>query len=102
MACVYQKLLHVEISKKHSKIKECSFFPNFVVKLKAFELNYDYLIHYFPIVFPVSKICKNFNLLAWNISKVIYHLKKIEKISFRLQNFKIFEIFDLKGTSTDI
>ena len=37
---VYQKLLHGEISKNGSKIKEFSLFPNFVVKLKAIELTY--------------------------------------------------------------
>ena len=53
IAFVYQELLHGKIRKKRSKIKECSFFPNFVVKLKGFELTYEYLIFYFPVVFPV-------------------------------------------------
>ena len=51
---VYQKLSHFEISKKCSKIKEFSFVPNFMVKLKAFELTYDYLIVYFAAVFHPS------------------------------------------------
>ena len=53
IAFVYQKLLHSEISTKLSKIKEFSLFPNFVAKLKAFELTYDCLILYFLVVFPV-------------------------------------------------
>ena len=53
IALVYQKLSHGKISKKRSKIKECSFFPNFVVKRRGFELTYDYLVLYFPVVFPV-------------------------------------------------
>ena len=44
IAFVYQKLLQGEISKKRSKIKKFSFFPNSVVKHKAFELTYDCLI----------------------------------------------------------
>ena len=37
----------MKLAKKHSKMKEFSLFPNFVVKRKAFELTY------FPVVFPV-------------------------------------------------
>ena len=53
IAFVYQKLLHGEINKKGSKTKEFSFFPNFVVKLKAFELTCECWILYFPVVSPV-------------------------------------------------
>ena len=53
IAFVYQKLLHSEIRKKHSKIKEFSFCSYFVVKLQAFELTYDCLILYFPVVLSV-------------------------------------------------
>ena len=52
MAFVYQKLLHSEISEKHSKIKEFSFCKK-LVKRKAFELTYDCLILYNLMSQPV-------------------------------------------------
>ena len=91
---VYQKLLDSEISKKRSKIKEFSLFANFVIKLKTFELTYDCLILYFPVVFPVYNICRKFHLVSMNVSKG-YRLSKIEKISLRPRNFTIFEILTL-------
>ena len=77
IAFVYQKLLHGEISKKRSKIKEFSLFPNFVVKRKAFELTYDCLILYFPVVIPVQNICRKFLILT------------IERFDIQLTNIKI-------------
>ena len=71
IAFVYQKLLHGEISKKRSKIKEFSLIRNFAVNLKAFELVQDCLILYFPVVFAVYNICRKFQLARMNVSKVI-------------------------------
>ena len=94
IAFVYQQLLHCEISKKCSKIKEFSFFPSFVVKHEAFELTHDCLILYFPVVLPVQNIQQK-NSICYHECIKNYCLKKIEKNSVKLQNFKIFEIFDL-------
>ena len=77
IAFVYQQLLHCEISKKCSKIKEfCS------------------LILYFLVVLPVQNIQQK-NSICYHECIKNYCLKKIEKNSVKLQNFKIFEIFDL-------
>ena len=84
----------MKLAKNALRSKNVNFFPNFVVKLKAFELTYDYLILYFPVVFPVQNINRKFQFASMECIKS-YPLKKIEKISLRLQNFKIFEIFDL-------
>ena len=54
----------VKLVKNTLRSKKFSFFPNFVVKLKAFELTCDCFILYFPVVFPVQNKYRNFNLLA--------------------------------------
>ena len=42
----------VKLVKSALRSKNFHFFPNFVVKIKAFELTYyDFLILYFPVVF---------------------------------------------------
>ena len=41
------------------------------VTFKAFELTYDCLIFYFPIVFPEWNICRKFQFANMNVSKVI-------------------------------
>ena len=64
-------LLHGEISKTSSKIKEFLLFPNFVVKLKVFKLTYHCLILFFHVVFPVYNICRKFQLASMNILKAI-------------------------------
>ena len=71
IAFVYQNLLHCKISKKCSKIEEFSFFPNFVVKRKAFELTCDCLILYFPTVFQYRTYAENSNLPAWMYQKLL-------------------------------
>ena len=43
----------VKLVKNTLRPKEFPFFPNFVVKLKAFELTYDCSILYFPVVLPI-------------------------------------------------
>ena len=58
-------------AKNAVRSKNVHFFYNFVVKLKAFESTYDYLIHYFPVAFTVQSICKKFQFASMNVSKVI-------------------------------
>ena len=95
---VYQKLLHDRISKGYSTIKEFYFFPNFVVKLKAFELTYDCLILYFPAVFPVQNTCTKFQFVSMNISKVIAW-RKLKKSLLNCKISKIFEFFPHQKTN---
>ena len=71
----------VKLVKNTLRIKEFSFFPNFVGKLKPFKLTYDLLILYFPVVLPLQNICRKFLFASIDCIKS-YCLKKIEKISF--------------------
>ena len=48
-----------------------TFFPNFVLKLEAFELTHNGLILCFPVVFPLQNICRKFQYASLNVLKVI-------------------------------
>ena len=55
----------MKLVKNTLRSKNVHFFPNFVVKLKAFELTNDYLILYFPVVYSQYRAyVENFSLLA--------------------------------------
>ena len=45
------------------------------VTFKGFELTYDCLIIYFPVVFPEWNICRKFEFASMNVSKVIARRK---------------------------
>ena len=82
-------LLHGEISKKCSKIKELSFFPNFVLKLKGtlsglrqFLATDEKCWKMFFILAQNLLVLKIFKFLSWLL--VMYHnglIKKIKLIS---------------------
>ena len=61
----------VKLVKNALRSKNFHFFPDFVGKLKDFELPYDCSILYFPVVFPVWNIYIKFQLVSTNVSKVI-------------------------------
>ena len=90
MAFIYKKLIHTEIYKKCFKIKNFSFFLNFVLKLEAFQLIHDSLIH-FPVLFPVQNICIKFQYASLNVSKVIAW-RKLQKSLWecKISRFLIF------------
>ena len=88
IAFVYQKFLHAENCKKCFKILKFSFFPNFVLKLEAFELTHNGLILCFPVVFPVQYICRKFQYASLNVSNVIAwrKLKNIELTNIKISD----------------
>ena len=62
----------VKLVKNTLRIKEFSFFPNFVVKLRTFKLTYDLLIFLnFLVVFPGYNMCRKFLYASMNVSKFI-------------------------------